>query len=327
MMFMMLVMSALGIGTLRTTSVISFVAAVAPDYDYHIYALDFPLGIVARLNDQPVLNCCVTWSPEGDQIAFPSIYGSNTTIYVLDWDSLNVKAFPDPKKDYESTWVSGTARLLWSPDGRELAFLSASDSGAQIVALDITSQQRRVIAPGPFNLNIGLSGWSFTDNSILAVLSENTVFGLYLIDAKSGDMSLFHESMGSAGLDLSRDGKQVVAANSEIYTMNIGELEMSRLTTDLNTDVTPVWSPDASAIAFASDGQIWVMQADGSQRRRLTNKGHYDSSPVWSPDGEYILYVKSELIPGLHVVRPDGSGERLLTTSRYRGAMSPAWRP
>jgi len=57
-----------------------------------------------------------------------------------------------------------------------------------------------------------------------------------------------------------------------------------------------------------------VMGADGSNQTRISfGEGRY-STPVWSPDGKYIAFTKQT--PGkfgIGVMKPDGSGERILT--------------
>ena len=58
-----------------------------------------------------------------------------------------------------------------------------------------------------------------------------------------------------------------------------------RLTTNDADDVSPVWSPDGSRIAFVSrlygPGEIFVMNADGTGQRRLTANDAEDYAPDW----------------------------------------------
>ncbi len=92
---------------------------------------------------------------------------------------------------------------------------------------------------------------------------------------------------------------------------------------------TPFYSPDNSQIVFSSDRggsqALYLMNADGSNVKRLTfGKGNY-GTPVWSPRGDYIAFTKQEGSFHIGVIRPDGTGERLLTSSFLDEG--PSWSP
>jgi Tol biopolymer transport system component len=102
-------------------------------------------------------------------------------------------------------------------------------------------------------------------------------------------------------------------------------------------DLHPGWSPDGTRIAFDShrdsnvSNEIYVMNADGSDQRRLTHssaQGVYNSLPLWSPRGDLIAF--EQIVNGEHVdlwvIRPDGSGERRLT-SDGGAKQSVSWSP
>ena len=62
----------------------------------------------------------------------------------------------------------------------------------------------------------------------------------------------------------------------------------------------PVWSPDGSKIAFASDMpggrgyfDIYVMNADGSDVTSVARSRADERRPAWSPDGSKIAFYKS----------------------------------
>ena len=90
----------------------------------------------------------------------------------------------------------------------------------------------------------------------------------------------------------------------EIVTTTPDTSNRRRLAESLGFDLSPVWSPDGSQIAFISNRlfegeayegiyKIYTMAPDGSNVNRLTQfpGASYISPPVWSPDGQGIAFV------------------------------------
>jgi Tol biopolymer transport system component len=89
------------------------------------------------------------------------------------------------------------------------------------------------------------------------------------------------------------------------------------------------WSPDASAIAYASHGSspqnqdIRLVNPRGGDRRRLTKNGNdyfngpHDFFPAWSPQGDAIVFERDSpdfSTFSIYILKPDGSQPtRLLT--------------
>ena len=69
------------------------------------------------------------------------------------------------------------------------------------------------------------------------------------------------------------------------------------------------------------------MDSDGSNAQRISFGGGSYNSPNWSPRGDYIAFTKvnRELGFSIGVIRPDGSGERILTNGYI--VESPTWAP
>ncbi len=125
----------------------------------------------------------------------------------------------------------------------------------------------------------------------------------------------------------SPDGQRVImslqqGSNSNLFVMDLRSKVTTRLTQTPAIDTAPSYSPDGARICFESDRggsqQIYVMAATGGQAQRISfGDGHY-STPVWSPRGDYIAFTKiGGGNFGIGIIKPDGSGERLLTSGYH----------
>lgn len=133
----------------------------------------------------------------------------------------------------------------------------------------------------------------------------------------------------------SPDGNKVAMSlskggNSDIYVMDLRSRRPQQITDSAGIDTAPSFSPDGSQITFESDRggtqQIYVMSANGGNQHRISfGEGRY-ASPVWSPRGDAIAFIK--MLKGqfyLGVIKPDGTGERLITSSYH--LEGPTWAP
>jgi TolB protein len=106
--------------------------------------------------------------------------------------------------------------------------------------------------------------------------------------------------------------------NANLFAINLSSRSTTRLTDTGAIDTSPSYAPDGSRIVFESDRggsqQLYVMAAGGGAATRISfQQGSY-SQPVWSPTGELIAFTKRTGGGfAIGVMRPDGSGERILT--------------
>jgi len=160
---------------------------------------------------------------------------------------------------------------------------------------------------------------------------------VYLRDLQTGR----EESLGTfEGMSFaprfSHDGNSIVMSiasggTTSIYRMDLRSRRLIKLTSGSGViDTSPSYSPDGGQIVFNSDRggaqQLYVMDADGGNIKRISfGDGRY-GTPVWSPRADLIAFTK--MSGGkfyIGVMRPDGSGERLLTESYLDEG--PSWSP
>ena len=146
----------------------------------------------------------------------------------------------------------------WSPDGRQLAYVSFEKRRVAVFVQDVFTGKRQELAA--FAGINGAPSWSLDGRSMAVTLS--------------------------------RDG------NPEIYSMRLSDKKLKRLTSGASIDTEPVWSPDGKSIVFTSDRggspQIYRMPAQGGRAQRLTFEGNYNASADISPDGKSLALVHGE---------------------------------
>ena len=146
----------------------------------------------------------------------------------------------------------------WSPDGRELAYVSFETRKAVVWAQEVATGRRRKLAD--FRGSNSAPAWS-PDGRQLAVT-------------------------------LSRDG------GSQIWLMNRDGGSLRRLTNSASIDTEPAFAPDGRTLYFVSDRgggpQVYRMPAQGGAAERVTFSGSYNISPAVSPDGRSLAYVSRQ---------------------------------
>jgi TolB protein len=160
---------------------------------------------------------------------------------------------------------------------------------------------------------------------------------VYLLNIETGQKEIVGTFPGmSFAPRFSPDGQRIVMSleqggASNIYAMDLRSRQTTQLTNTQAINTSPCYAPDGRQIVFESDRdgsqQIYVMNAaDGSNQRRISGSGGSYSTPVWSPRGDLIAFTKQtggQFLIG--VMKPDGSGERVLTEGFHNEG--PTWAP
>jgi TolB protein len=146
----------------------------------------------------------------------------------------------------------------WSPDGRQLAYVSFEKRKAVVYTQDTSTGVRRAIAN--FRGSNSAPAWSPDGRTLAVTLSRDGGSQLYLIDSSGGNVR--------------------------------------RLTISNAIDTEPAFAPDGRSLYFVSDRgggpQIYRVGVGGGNVERITFGGSYNISPAISPDGRTLAYISRQ---------------------------------
>ena len=179
----------------------------------------------------------------------------------------------------------------WSPDSRQLAYVSFENNRSSIWVQTLRTGNRFRVSSEP-----GINGApSFSPDGRKLVITLGGVDG-----------------------------------NPDIYVIDINSRQKTRLTTHRAIDTEGAWSPDGKFIYFTSDRsggpQIYRVPAAGGTPERVTFEGSYNARPRLSPDGKKLAMVTNDR-GNFRIAVMELESKGLLVLSRGRQDESPSFAP
>ncbi len=252
-----------------------------------IWVMDYDGDAVKRLTDNRSISLLPRFSPDGRNLAYTSYKDGNPDLWMLDLETGHSRIFsneqglniaggfsPDGTKILmtlsrgkspnlylrETVGSAAPERLTshfgadstptFSPDARQVAFVSDRSGNPQIHVLDI-----------PTKKITRLTGLNWCDAPAWSPTGEWIAF---------------------AGRAHNKD-------KMDIFLVDITGGQLRQLTHGEGSNEDPAWSPDGRFLAFSSTrgkrSQIWVMDADGSAPRLMADVPGASVTPHWSPVG------------------------------------------
>lgn len=146
----------------------------------------------------------------------------------------------------------------WTPNGREIAYVSFEGHRASIYLQNIaTGQRKRVTSYSGIN---GAPAFSPGGDKLALVLT--------------------------------------LTGNPKIYTYNLKTKKLARLTNGYSIDTEPAWAPDGKSILFTSNRggnpQIYRYCFANKQIDRVTFDGNYNARASFMPDEQSIIMMHRE---------------------------------
>lgn len=201
----------------------------------------------------------------------------------------------------------------WSRDGRWLVYTTYYKDAIELRAFDLQSGQSKQLTSGG---NVNVEPRFSPDGKRIAFVSTayNGRFHIFAGDFSNGTLSNVQRLTGETRSSLPR----------YYYSQ-------------LDTEISPAWSPDGSELVFISNrghiygsGGFWRMKAQpGAEAREI----HYEETtwkarPDWSPDGTRLVYSSylGRQWNQLWVIPASGGDAFPLTYGEYDNT-APRWSP
>jgi dipeptidyl aminopeptidase/acylaminoacyl peptidase len=235
-------------------------------------------------------------------------------------------------------WNASNPR--WSPDGKNIAFLSNHDGQRGIWVVGIERRMPRFIAPvRETNFFITYAGEPFAwspDSRMIAYISASEEPA----DRDRGDDPHVIDRIQYKSRTALSDNLR-----THVWVTDVEDPQPRQLTSGTFYDHALSFSPRGDQIAFVSNHEsdpdannnsdIFVVNLQGLTRQVTQTVGcEYD--PAWSPDGKWIAHIATKrsvttidsVAEDTHVwlVSPDGGERRELASSQDRRARNPTWR-
>jgi TolB protein len=222
----------------------------------------------------------------------------------------------------------------WSPDGRELAYVSFETRKAVVYVQEVASGKRRAVAA--FKGSNSAPAWSPDGRQLALTLSRDGGSQLYLMERDGSGVKRFTQSSAiDTEAAWSPDGKQIYFVSDrgggpQIYRQPVAGGNAERLSFNGSYNISPAPSPDGRLLAFVTrDGGAFRLQvmdlADG--KVRAVGETRDDESPSFSPNSRLIIYATRDAgRDALMTTTADGRIKARLV-STLADVREPAWGP
>jgi TolB protein len=236
---------------------------------------------------------------------------------------------------------SDNSDLSFSPDGKQLVFVSVIAGREQLMRMNIDTSNPVQLTKE--NADHEDPAWSPDGRKIAYVLIRDGIEQIHVMNpdgsAVEAITSQEHKTIHPAW---SIDSKEILYCtdddlrppaknDAEIYSINLATKQTTKLISG-GVNTYPALSPDGKRIAFrrmveTTNSEIFVANSDGSGAVNITNSPAFDGWPAWSPKGTKIAFATNRAgNHEIYIMNPDGTGVRKAANTEGR-ATAPKWSP
>ena len=247
------------------------------------------------------------WSPDGRRVAFLAAQGQQAGLWVVALAERHPRFVAAVRGTNFHLPYAGEP-FAWSPDGRRIAYVNATEETSDAAAAPDAGAQRddpRVVERIQYKSRTGFSDrlrthvWvTDVDSPAPRALTAGQYYDHAVTWSPRGDEVAFlsnHEPDPDAN------------NNSDIFAVSL-DGRVRQITATRGCEYEPAWSPDGRSIAHtattrdvttidsvAEDAHVWLVDAQGGERRELSAAlDRRARSPRWTPDGRFVLFLAGD---------------------------------
>ncbi len=224
-------------------------------------------------------------NPEGDQMVYDQVVGTDRVIYLGDASGSGAKRLTNGHDDHHP---------VFSPNGQMIAFARMPD---RIIIVNLNGTELMEFGSDLGEVNI--TDWSPSGDRLLLDSGGN----IYELDLRTNvTWLLASEPVDQRGAVYSPDGGRIyyisyeaAGERPEVWTMFSDGSVHTQLTFNDQKERTPSVSPNGKLVAFALEEEtltgdrVCVMNADGSDVRYFTDRSRSVFQVRWLPDGDALV--------------------------------------
>jgi dipeptidyl aminopeptidase/acylaminoacyl peptidase len=284
-----------------------------------LWLLDLSTQKSSRVGGEKDSGGGALWSPDSKKLAFDGAQGGKHGLFVANADGSEI-SFLASTSGTNSPLPGSGKEMTWSPDSKQIAFISSTPSTLAAEA----SGDPMVITRYLYKPDAGEGLTRFNDNQRLHI---------FVADVASKQVKqLTKGETDEHSIDWSPDGKEILFVsnrepnqdeffNYDIFALRVADNSIRRITASEYNEYEPLWSPDGKRIVYRGtrrgltdrettmeDTHVWLMNADGTDRREIGAViDNRQGAPQWAPDGNSVYFSVQER-GSMHLVRLPVSG-------------------